>query len=82
MYLPDVSVQYFKHMYIDMYSVLYTVQCDKSLGVFRAIARSAARNTCCSTEFSEVQNPCYSWLVVIQLNLGQLPAIVGNVRIE
>ena len=54
------------------------VHCDKSLGFFRAIARSAARNKSCSTELSEVQNPCYSWLFNIQLNLWQLPAIAGN----
>ena len=38
------------------------MHCDKSLGVFRAIARSAAGNKSYSTELSEVQNPCYSWL--------------------
>ena len=39
-----------------------SIHCDKSLGEFRAIARSAAGNKWYSTELSEVKNPCYSWL--------------------
>ena len=46
------------------------MHCDKSLSEFRAIARSAAENKWYSTELSEV----------IQLNLGQLPAIARNTR--
>ena len=34
--------------------------CNKNLGVFRAIAWSAAGNTSYSTEFSEIKNSCYS----------------------
>ena len=48
---------------ISLYQNLnYVTHSDKSLGEFRAIARSAAGNKWYSTELSEVKNPCYSWL--------------------
>ena len=46
------------HLY--HFSDLWFIHCDKSLGVFLAIARSAAGSY--SMELSEVQNPCYSLL--------------------
>ena len=52
--------------------------CDKNLGVFCALALSAARNT----SYSIAQNfPSLKIraLAVFLLNLGQLPAIAGNI---
>ena len=37
------------------------LHCHKSLGVFRAIARSAAGTKFYSTELPEVKNLCYTW---------------------
>ena len=56
------------------FKVLSALHCDKSLGVFRAIARSDAGIKSCSTEFRGFFYPSYSWLY--KLNLGQfLPAM-------
>ena len=49
------------------------VNCEKSLGVFPAIARSACK------EFSEVLIPCYTGYT--KLNLGNIPAKAGNTPI-
>ena len=49
------------------------VNCEKSLGVFPAIARSACK------DFSEVLIPCYTGYT--KLNLGNIPAKAGNTPI-
>ena len=53
-------------------------QCEKSLGVFQAIARSDVGIKSFCTEFSEVLNLCHSWLYKIVP--GNLSTIAGNIH--